>query len=1041
MRFLLYLALPSLLWAQASRVDPDYAIQQSPFPNAPRVLATAPGSIVSLCNDNSNPCTSLATTYTDQTMSIQCPFAKQSVSRGTSTCTNVSDTDGTFGFWVGQSATYWYKMIPPTGKIYGPYPITLQAGVGGSYTPPYSGGVTQSIASKLGPQAMSILDFGPTLNQGAIPINSAFTLAQTAAAVTNQVLYIPAGTYLESGTITINTPLQMVCDDGAIFQKATDAVQFVLASSNINISNCQLNGQYAENGFVTDGIVTASSGTFSNWLLSNLTITDMGGVNILIGGTGATMSGINIHGGTFIGSAFDNGGGIIAIHTGVSNLLIDGPGVITQTHPTGNTDGIQIEAAISSGINPFVNIVIRDWVVNWTGGGKIPIEATNHCANPCTFFGGPITIDHVTTNSPGHSYGSGFSYGNGIAHSRVINSTVNGNNSGEPSGCMEVTESSYNTISNNTFIGCSVFTLAGSYNQFSNNKLDGGANIYVGDTPEPASTNNTIVDHNVINMTGQGIGIELNNNTQGFGAIYTVSNTLVEGNIVTFAASASCSGSVECQGIRIENDGATGGMAYNRIINNQFFGCQYPMSFNSAAPGITHTQFIGNVYDTSNFNQSIDLISHVNTDIFADVGTGLQGWWLDNVTLAGSTSGFITIAPNATAGTGVASLPTLSGNDTFCMQTTGNCNGSPAFPTVGITSAVSAPIAPTLTAGTPTGTLTNGQAYFYKYYGVGISGATGLSAEGTFTATSSQSIAIAFPTVTGAIWYNVCRATTTGAESTCFTVPTNNYTDTGDFTAWAHTSGATGTMDVALLSGTGASVYNQTLASPAGRDPLSNGIIHDFTFGEGLGSPLTYDWVSGLGIGARGFTATWADGGKFGPFLQFSGSGQIASTSTTQTLLQSSALYNMTILAWIKQTTQGDIIYRGRAFTVQVDWSLKTTSATVFNFGIGLAGGVQNCASSSDPGGPFNDGNWHLLSATYTQSTGLTSMYEDGQAAGTCTLTSYPLQPNPQFGDLLIGFGGSDLNSDGMVGGISEIRVYGRVLSAAEQTLFYATGR
>lgn len=916
-----------------------------------------------------------------------------------------------------------------------------------TYAAPFSGALTPypTLNALEGAEHISLANFCGYA--GAVPLNSSgcFAAAVAAATAKNAILYVPPALYPVDNTLVISSALTMDCDPGANFQKTADHYIFTPSASNIHINGCSLNGQFNESGYTTGGINTASSGTFNNWEFNHVNISDMGGVSMLLGGTSATVSGINIHGGIFTGTTHDNGGGIISIQAGISYLLMDGPWQINVTGAGGSTDGLQFYANVSSGVTPFYNLLIKDGTINYTGG-KIPLEAGNYCANPCTFLGGPITIDGITIN--GQGYGNGYSFGNGIGYSTFMNSKVHSLGASGPSNCGEITQSSYNTIGPNNVIDCQIYIQAGVHNRIINNQLSSAyIAVAISDTGWPANTNANIVQGNHIKDTGSpgGPAIFLNNNTTNTGT-YNIDHNLIKDNYITFTNSGCFSGSVFCQGIRIENDGGgsftQGTMAYNQIEGNQIFGSQYPIALANCT-GITHTSFFHNVYDTSNFNQVIQTMCTTNYDMVADVGNGSPSWTINNLVLKGSTSGTSQLSAAATAGSGFTLFfPTLTANDTICVLSLANCAASSSFASVNISGSTSVPTAPTLVAGTPTGSLTSGTTYYYKYYAAGLSGTSHLSTETSFVATSSLSINISFPPIVGALYYFVCRATTTGGESSCFSIPKNDYTDTGAMNTWGSgVGGALGNLITTQIAGSGVSLFDQYTASPTNAiDPLTNGLIHDFTFSVPLLSAGVVDSISGI-THTIVHSAAIATGGKFGNYLSLIGnSGDAYTQSTGGFDMQGAALYHLSMSVWAKQTTAGVIAYRGRAFYSAIDWLFKTTSSTAFALELGLSGGNVTCTSSITVGTALNDGNWHLLAATYSQSSGLINLYQDGLNAGSCSETGYPVQINPNVGDIVYGFGNASLLNDSMIGGLSDFREWNITLTQDQITEVYNMG-
>lgn len=680
MKLILLFLLGAVAYAQtatAIRVDPTpvFTISSRVAGTNPPILGVS-GASISVCAYPANavPCTNLATTYTDMTMAVSCPTYSQLVLATTSICTPNTDVQGNFGFWIG-AGTYSYT-ITVQGASYGPYYVTAGGSTAvQSYVAPFSGAITTTVPAKIAQSNLSLADFCGTAGTTPLIASGCWGHAKSAAATNNQQLFVPAGKFSYDGPLTIDVPLQLTCATAAVFTAAANVATFIPEANNISIDGCTIDGQFTPSGYTAAGIDSSVSaaGSYSNWNFTNLTIQNVGGKSIQMCGGSATVSGWHLGNFQITGTANDNGGGIISLGPGCSNVLMDGGWLITQTNTTTtNTDGIQLYANLNSGIHPFQNIVIKDGTIKYAGG-KIPLEMGNYCANPCTFTGGPITVDnvHVITLANGN-YGNGFSFGNGISNSIVENSVfdTNGFNAGV-SQCAEVTQSFGNIVTHNRFIGntganCGGYVNGGNYNTFSYN-LAIDSSINIGATNWPTNQNYNSIDHNVITWDGsaQFYGIYMQNNTQGVGSgQWHMDHNKIESNVITFTNAACSGGSVNCFGVFIENDGTTGGIAYTQLINNKIFGARYPLAFNTSTLN-THTIFQGNIYDSSNLFQAIGGVTAANTDVVADPGNGTNGWNLVNspfnaVSVAGAHLGGSgtapTIAPGGALGTGGAAV-------------------------------------------------------------------------------------------------------------------------------------------------------------------------------------------------------------------------------------------------------------------------------------------------------------------------------------------------------------------------------------------------
>lgn len=234
-RALLVVCLVAPAFPQATRIDPNPAAttQTVAGPGQLAPLLALPGSAITLCGypANAQPCTNLATTYTDASGATPCPLTAQVVLPGTNQCVATADAQGNFGFWVA-SGTYNYEIIW-NGQTYGPYPITAS----GSATPSLTtdqvtyvapnGGTAQPLTGVLA-QHISVKDFG-AVGDGATDDTAAFNKALTAG--TGSVVFAPAANYQLNGAISVpaNTVLQL--DPGTYALGVAGQVLLAQASS------------------------------------------------------------------------------------------------------------------------------------------------------------------------------------------------------------------------------------------------------------------------------------------------------------------------------------------------------------------------------------------------------------------------------------------------------------------------------------------------------------------------------------------------------------------------------------------------------------------------------------------------------------------------------------------------------------------------------------------------------------------------------------------------------------------------------------------
>lgn len=96
------------------------------------VLAPVPNSNVQFCNApaNATPCSNLATTYTDATLTTPCATSTQIVLDGTNTCVASTDSLGKWGVWVA-AGQYAFTFTTSAGN-FGPYFVTAGASSAGA---------------------------------------------------------------------------------------------------------------------------------------------------------------------------------------------------------------------------------------------------------------------------------------------------------------------------------------------------------------------------------------------------------------------------------------------------------------------------------------------------------------------------------------------------------------------------------------------------------------------------------------------------------------------------------------------------------------------------------------------------------------------------------------------------------------------------------------------------------------------------------------------------------------------------------------------
>ncbi len=120
---LLLLASQVLYAVQVYRVDPSPVMTtagSAPIGGFPALYAV-PNAFIGLYSDAAG--TIPVQSYTDGTGVTQCGIAAPVVQAGTALCSQTTNPQGAFGFWLA-GGTYYFTITTQTGQRYGPYPIT-----------------------------------------------------------------------------------------------------------------------------------------------------------------------------------------------------------------------------------------------------------------------------------------------------------------------------------------------------------------------------------------------------------------------------------------------------------------------------------------------------------------------------------------------------------------------------------------------------------------------------------------------------------------------------------------------------------------------------------------------------------------------------------------------------------------------------------------------------------------------------------------------------------------------------------------------------
>src|SRR5271166_6160130 len=120
----LLLAFAPLARAQGARWDSN-TLQQGTIDTTTNAVIIPQNPIIHFCNypANAAPCTNLATTFTDFTLTTQCGTGTQFVLAGQSSCVSGPDAQGNWGVFV-QPGLYSYT-ISVNGFNFGPYYLSL----------------------------------------------------------------------------------------------------------------------------------------------------------------------------------------------------------------------------------------------------------------------------------------------------------------------------------------------------------------------------------------------------------------------------------------------------------------------------------------------------------------------------------------------------------------------------------------------------------------------------------------------------------------------------------------------------------------------------------------------------------------------------------------------------------------------------------------------------------------------------------------------------------------------------------------------------
>src|SRR6185312_4991181 len=327
------------------------------------VVVAVPGATINFCAApaNSVPCTNKATTFTDSSLTVQCPSSAQVVLAGTNSCVTTTDAKGNWGVWVA-SGSYEYT-VTVNGASSGPFPATP----GGSG----AGGVNCSLGAIAIPWFNSTTTLcDPNLTDDGSGNLAAATLTAATGITTPQLNMAGnagflIGPFQKQVAPSTNPPTgDMVCWG--------DISSNVLACKNSDGSNAMPSSSGGSLTVQTNGVSNTSQTTLSFTNPSNfngLTFTysnpSSGNETFAVGGTldnsGITHPATTVNGTTCtLGSTCSVSGSAPTVVNGSSDTLTAAGTFTTQ-------------ASITAGTASFLEI--RAHGVFTTTGTASPVEA------------------------------------------------------------------------------------------------------------------------------------------------------------------------------------------------------------------------------------------------------------------------------------------------------------------------------------------------------------------------------------------------------------------------------------------------------------------------------------------------------------------------------------------------------------------------------------------------------------------------------------------------------------------------------------------
>lgn len=434
---LLSLLSVASVYAQAIRIDPFLGVPQNPFPGGgPRNLVTIPDSYITLCNDQSLPCTNPTSTFTDAGGLTACPINAQTTVPGTSKCVSKLDsTTGAGGWWVAGGATYYFNYTPP-GKnpplTYGPFPISAPGGAfsgnattinglavpasasclgsnsssqlisadcgGGSsnYTAPYTNALTVTFTAALGQKNLSLADFCGNTGSNLLSGSGCWASAMAAAGATgNKTLNVPAGIYNIDAKVFLNQPINLNCESGAIFQPTQALVAMMSVSvANVSIYGCTFTNNWSTTGF-SGNQLTVTAGPFHG---DHLHFLDPGGAPFVTGGIGIPSLSLS-NSDIFLAQSGNIGlGGAVIANSGVNGLILFNNDY-WDTGTVYNQDVVSVKDSCTVQANCSQNVVDT--------ASRYHIHNADFAIEAGNFVVDQTAISRLVIVSPGSGYSTG----------------------------------------------------------------------------------------------------------------------------------------------------------------------------------------------------------------------------------------------------------------------------------------------------------------------------------------------------------------------------------------------------------------------------------------------------------------------------------------------------------------------------------------------------------------------------------------------------------------------------------------------------------